>query len=91
VRPPGHLQVERGAGRRWHALWRDADGRHQRVLGPARVKESGKPIARRGVWHTANGPNPDVSYLTPADAAAEHPQRRSARVDDHTAAGRPVV
>jgi hypothetical protein len=47
VRPSGHLQVvDRGSGRRWHALWRDADGRHQRVLGPAWVKDSGKRTAR---------------------------------------------
>ena len=32
TRPSGHVQiVARRAGRRWHALWRDADGRHQRV------------------------------------------------------------
>jgi hypothetical protein len=29
IRPSGHLQVvERGGGKRWHALWRDATGRH---------------------------------------------------------------
>lgn len=71
VRPSGHLQVvDRAGGRRWHALWRDADGRHQKVLGPAWVKDSGKRTARGAiVWHTANGPKPDSSYLTPADAA----------------------
>src|SRR6185369_16916922 len=70
ARPSGHLQVvDRGGGRRWHALWRDADGRHQKVLGPAWVKDSGKRTARGAiVWHTANGPKPDLSYLTPADA-----------------------
>src|SRR4051794_29214504 len=73
VRPSGHLQVvDRGGGRRWHALWRDAEGRHQKVLGPAWVKDSGKRTARGAiVWHTANGPKPDSSYLTPADAADE--------------------
>jgi hypothetical protein len=39
----GDLGTQR---RRWHALWRDADGRHQRVLGPAWVKDSGKRTAR---------------------------------------------
>ena len=70
VRPSGHLQVvDRGRGPRWHALWRDADGRHQRSLGPAWVKNSGKRTPRGAiVWHTANGPKPDPSYLTPADA-----------------------
>ena len=73
VRPSGHLQVvDRGRGPRWHALWRDADGRHQRSLGPAWVKNSGKRTPRGAiVWHTANGPKPDLSYLTPADAADE--------------------
>jgi hypothetical protein len=47
TRPSGHVQiVERRSGRRWHALWRDADGRHQRVLGPAWVKDGGKRTPR---------------------------------------------
>jgi hypothetical protein len=55
VRPSGHSQVvDRGTGHRWHALWRDGDGRHQRSLGPAWVKDSGKRTARVAiVWHTA--------------------------------------
>jgi hypothetical protein len=58
--------VDRGTGHRWHALWRDGDGRHQRSLGPAWVKDSGKRTARVAiVWHTANGPKPDASYVTP--------------------------
>jgi integrase len=71
VRPSGHLQVvDRGGGRRWHALWRDADGRHQKILGPAWVKESGKRTPRGAVvWRAANGPKLDPSYLTPAEAA----------------------
>jgi hypothetical protein len=71
VRPSGHLQVvDPGTGRRWHALWRDAEGRHQRILGPAWVKDSGKRTPRSAVvWRAANGPKPDPSYLTPADAA----------------------
>jgi integrase len=71
VRPSGHLQVvERADGKRWHALWRDAGGRHQKVLGPAWVKDSGRRTARGAiVWRAANGPKPDASYLTPADAA----------------------
>jgi hypothetical protein len=62
--------LDRGGGRRWHALWRDAEGRHQRILGPAWVKDSGKRT-RRGapVWRAANGPKPDPSYLTRAEAA----------------------
>jgi integrase len=70
VRPSGHVQiVERHAGRRWHALWRDADGRHQRVLGPAWVKDSGKRTPRGAiVWRAADGRKPDSSYLSPAQA-----------------------
>ena len=47
VRPTGHVQIKgtRGA-RAFYALWRDADGRHQRKLGPAWVKDSvGAPPA----------------------------------------------
>ncbi|MEA2383556.1 MAG: hypothetical protein QOH72_3527 [Solirubrobacteraceae bacterium] len=71
VRPSGHLQVvDPGTGRRWHVLWRDAEGRHQKILGPAWVKDSGKRTPRGAVvWRAANGPKPDPSYLTPADAA----------------------
>src|SRR4051794_31167191 len=71
TRPSGHLQVlDRGGGRRWHALWRDADGRHQTILGPAWVKDSGRRSARGAiVWRAANGSKPDPSYLTPGEAA----------------------
>ena len=71
VRPSGHLQVvDPGGGRRWHALWRDADGRHQKVLGPPWVKDSGKRTARGAiVWRAANGSKPAPSYLAPAEAA----------------------
>src|SRR5512133_2891448 len=70
TRPSGHVQiVERRAGRRWHALWRDADGRHQRVLGPAWVKASGRRTPRGAiVWRAANGRKPKPSYLSPAEA-----------------------
>jgi hypothetical protein len=66
VRPSGHLQVvDPGTGRRWHALWRDSEGRHQKILGPAWVKDSGKRTARGAiVWRAANGSKPDPSYLT---------------------------
>lgn len=69
VRPTGHLQVkgQRG-GRTYYALWRDADGRHQRRLGPAWVKDSGKRTPRGAVkWAARDGRRPD-GYLTPADA-----------------------
>jgi hypothetical protein len=82
ARPWGHLQVvDRGGGRRWDSLWRDADGRHQRVLRPAWVKDSGKRTARGAVmWRAGNGPKPDPSYLTPAERrpAADHPRGRAA-------------
>jgi integrase len=70
IRPSGHVQVvKRRSGRRWHALWRDADGRHQRVPGPAWVKDGGKRTPRGAViWRAADGPKPDPSHLSPADA-----------------------
>jgi hypothetical protein len=53
------------------ALWRDADGRHQKRLGPARVRDSGRRNPRGAVvWRAANGPKPGRTYLTPAKAEA---------------------
>jgi hypothetical protein len=57
VASQGHLQVigERG-NRRWRAFWRDADGKHSRVLGRAWVQSSGKQTARGAtIWHSADG------------------------------------
>jgi len=69
----GHLQVIGARGnRRWRAFWWDADGKHSRVLGKAWVQSSGKRSSRGAViWHAADGPKPDSSYLTPKDAAGE--------------------
>lgn len=66
----GHLQVKGPRGERaWYALWRDATGRHQRRLGPAWVKDSGRRTSRGAIiWRAADGPKPDPSYMTPADA-----------------------
>jgi integrase len=71
VRPTGHLQIKGGPGRRrYFALWRDADGRHQRLLGPAHVKDSGRRTPRGAiVWRAGDGPLPSPDHLTPADAA----------------------
>jgi len=71
MRPSGHLQVKGSAGRRrWHALWRDAEGRHQRVLGPAHVKPASRPTARGAVaWRAGDGPKPGPDWLTPREAA----------------------
>ena len=69
VRPSGHLQVKgaRG-GRAFYALVRDGEGRHQRRLGPAWVKDSGRRTPRGAVkWVARDGSKPD-GYLTPADA-----------------------
>jgi integrase len=75
VKPNGHLQVISDRGRqhrRWRAFWWDADGKHSRVLGKAWVQSSGKRTARGAViWHSADGPKPDSSYLTPREAEAE--------------------
>jgi hypothetical protein len=71
VRPTGHLQIKGAAGRRrYFALWRDADGRHQLLLGPAHVKDSGRRTPRGAIiWRAGDGPLPSPDHLTPADAA----------------------
>jgi len=97
VRPTGHLQIKGGPnGRVWYALWRDADGRHQKRLGPAHVRDSGRRTSRGAVvWWTANGTKPDAEHLTPAEADAalhelldtavrEPTDPRHKRAQDHT-------
>ena len=68
----GHLQVRRVAtGFRWHAVWRDADGHHRKVLGPAHVKPTGKRTAKGAiVFRAADGTKPD-GYLTRREAEDE--------------------
>ena len=64
----GHVQVREGArGRVWVALWRDAEGRHKRTLGPAWVKPHGKTAKSAPKWRAADGPKPH-GCLTPRDA-----------------------
>ena len=69
----GHLQVIGGRGqRKWRAFWWDADGKHSRVLGRAWVKDSGRKTPRGApIWHRADGPKPDASYLTPSEARGQ--------------------
>jgi integrase len=69
-RATGHLQVKGTRGNRsFYALIRDADGRHQRKLGPAWVKDSGKRTERGAIrWATRDGSKPD-GYLTPVEAS----------------------
>ncbi len=83
----GHLQLIGGRGnRRWRAFWWDANGKHSRVLGQAWAQNSGKKTARGAiVWHAADGPKPDPSYLTPKEAQAE-----LRRLLEHEAARRPT-
>ncbi len=72
-RVSGHLQAKGGKGaRKWYALFRDRDGRrHQLLLGPAHVKESGRRTERGAVvWRAASGPRPTPEHLTPLDAQA---------------------
>ena len=71
VRATGHVQVKGDAGnRRYFALWRDADGRHQRLLGPAHVKDSGRRTPRGAIiWRAGDGALPSLEHLTPATAA----------------------
>jgi integrase len=50
-------------------MWRDAAGRHQRALGPAHVKPSGKATPRGApIWWAGNGPKPSPAFLTPLEA-----------------------
>ena len=86
ARPTGHLQVKGAKGRRaWYALWRDADGRHQKRLGPAHVRDSGRRTPRGAViWRAANGSKPDSGYLTPAEAEAALEQLLAAAVREPT-------
>ena len=69
ARPTGHIQVKGARGTRaFYALWRDADGHHQRKLGPAWVKDSGRRTTRGAVrWAARDGRKPE-GYLTQADA-----------------------
>ena len=69
--PTGHLQViERARGRQYVALWRDAEGRHKKVLGPAWVKPYGTTPRGATRWRAADGPRP-AGHLTPKEAEAE--------------------
>ncbi len=70
--PDGERQRPRAgpAGRprpRWVALWRDAEGRHKKTLGPAWVKPHGKSPKGATRWRAADGPKPD-GFLSPRDA-----------------------
>ncbi len=69
-RATGHVQVKGPPGRRgYYALWRDANGRHQRLLGPAHVKDSGRRTPRGAVvWRAGDGPKPTAEHLTPREA-----------------------
>jgi hypothetical protein len=71
TRPTGHLQINAGAqGRVRYALWRDADGRHRKRLGPAHVRDSGRRTPRGAViWWAGNGSKPP-GHLTPQEAEA---------------------
>jgi len=71
TRATGHLQVvERGGKRRFVALWRDAAGRHEKQLGFAHVRDSGRRTPRGAiVWRAGDGPKPDPLWLTPKEAA----------------------
>ena len=63
------MKVSKGQ-RRYFALWRDAAGRHQKLLGPAHVKDSGRRTPRGAkLWRAGDGPKPNPTWLTPKDAA----------------------
>lgn len=68
-KPSGHVYVaERQSGRFWYAKWRDADGQHQKRLGPAWVKPHGTTARGAPRWRTADGRKPSRAYMTPEDA-----------------------
>ena len=74
VRATGHVQIKGDAGnRRYFALWRDADGRHQRLLGPAR----GAPAPQHS--HDAGGGD-DAPARVGAAAPPAGPVRASSGV-----------
>src|SRR4051794_29126357 len=88
ARATGHLQVvERADDRRYYALWRDADGRHKRLLGRAWVKAHGKTARGATKWRAAYGPKPDDGWLTPAEA--EERLRELLSASPRTATPRP--
>ncbi|MEJ7892348.1 MAG: tyrosine-type recombinase/integrase [Solirubrobacteraceae bacterium] len=70
--PSGHLQVVESprTGQRWVALWRDADGRHKKRLGPAWVRAHGSTERGGTKWRAAAGRKPD-GFLSPKDAEEE--------------------
>lgn len=72
VTPSGHLQVidTPRKGKVWVALWRDAEGRHKRRLGPAWVRAAGTTDRGGTKWRAADGRKPD-GYLAPKDAEAQ--------------------
>src|ERR1019366_6215586 len=77
TRPTGHLQVRaegRGGERAYYAFWRDEHGvRSAKCLGPAHVRDSGRPPApppppRARPGRPAPPPRPTPEHLTPKDA-----------------------
>jgi hypothetical protein len=73
TRISGHWQVKSTlAGRKVYVLWRDADGRHQKLLGPAWMRDSRRRTPRGAIiWRAGDGPKPSPEYLTPRDADAQ--------------------
>ncbi len=68
-KPAGHVYVaERQSGRVWYAKWRDGDGQHQKLLGPAWVKPYGQTARGAPRWRAADGSKAATNYLTPDEA-----------------------
>src|ERR671939_241478 len=68
-----------------HANEARPTGRHQRRLGPAHVRDSGRRTPRGAiVWRAANGSKPDPTYLTPAEAEAALDELLAAAVREPT-------
>ena len=66
----GHLEIhDLKRGPVFYVKWRDANGQHKKVLGPAWMRKTGVDVSGRIVWKTQDRPRPD-GYLNERDARA---------------------
>jgi integrase len=66
----GHLEIlVRKRGPVFYVKWRDANGQHKKVLGPAWLRQVGSDARGRPVWKAEHGPRPE-GYLSERDARA---------------------
>ncbi len=66
----GHLEIhDLKRGPVFYVKWRDANGQHKKVLGPAWMRKTGVDASGRIVWKAQHGPRPD-GYLNEREARA---------------------